>query len=40
MTCDRCRAIIERQAERLVARLISLHPSETVVLWMPAGGLA
>ncbi len=37
MTCDRCRAVIDRQAEALVARLISLHPSETVLLWMPRG---
>lgn len=35
MTCDRCRAVIERAAERLMRRLLSLHPSEEVVMWMP-----
>lgn len=35
MTCLRCKALIERHAERLMRRLLSLHPSEEVVMWMP-----
>lgn len=35
MTCDRCRAAIEQAADALMRRLLSLHPSEQVVLWLP-----
>lgn len=34
-TCDRCRRVVEYQAERFLRLLLTPHPSEELVLYLP-----